>query len=105
VNAPAIRAAAALVLVAALIAAAACHRAEPVEVTFTIEGMHCEGCSAAITQALKQAEGVEAASADHVAGTAAATCRSSDVDPQQLAREIEGLGYTVTSVTVTPAGS
>ena len=103
-NQPMIRKVAAVVFVGTVLVAAACHRAEPVAVAFTIEGMHCEGCSAAITQALEKVDGVEAASADHIAGTALATCRSSEVDPQQLAGEIESLGYTVTSVTVRSAG-
>jgi copper chaperone CopZ len=99
-----IRLALAAVLAVAALAVGGCARTEPVEVAFTVEGMHCESCSAAITQALQQLEGVESATADHAAGTAAATCRSSEVDPERLAAEIEGLGYTVTSVTVTPAG-
>jgi copper chaperone CopZ len=94
----------AAVLAAAVLVIGGCARTEPVEVVFTVEGMHCESCSAAITQALQQLEGVESATADHAAGTAAATCRPREVDPERLTAEIEGLGYTVTSVTVTPAG-
>jgi copper chaperone len=87
------------------VAAGGCRRSEPVEIAFTVEGMHCEGCEAAITQALERVDGVEAASADQAAGIGIATCRSRKVDPQQLAGEIEGLGYTVTSVRVIPNGS
>ena len=95
----------AVFLASAVLAIGGCARSEPVEVAFTVEGMHCESCSSAITQALQQLEGVESATADHAAGTAAAVCRSGEIDPERLAAEIQGLGYTVTSVTVVPAES
>ena len=98
-----IRSTLAAVLAVAVLAVGGCGKAAPVEVAFTVEGMHCESCSAAITQALQQLEGVESATADHAAGTAFATCRSGEVDPARLAAEIEGLGYTVTSTSVESA--
>jgi copper chaperone CopZ len=65
--------------------------------------MTCESCSSAITDALTKVDGVEQATADHVAGTAEAVVTSPAVSPEQLAAEIEGLGYTVTSISTTPA--
>jgi copper chaperone len=84
---------------------AACGRSSTVHTSFTVEGMHCEGCSTAITEALEKVDGVESASADHVTGSAEATYRSPSATPEQLAAEIEGLGYTVTAVKTTPVGS
>jgi copper chaperone CopZ len=79
-----------------------CHRSTTVDVSFTVEGMHCEGCSSAITDALEKVDGVESASADHATGSAKARFRSPGVSVEQLAAEIEGLGYTVTAVKTTP---
>ncbi len=88
-----------VVIVAIL--AAACSRSTTVEASFTVEGMHCESCSSAITEALEKVDGVESASADHATGSAEAVFRSPDATPEQLAAEIEGLGYTVTAVKTT----
>lgn len=82
-----------------------CSRSTSVDATFTVEGMHCESCSSAITEALTRVEGVESASADHVSGSANARFRSPGLSPDELAAEIEGLGYTVTAVKTTPVES
>ncbi len=68
-------------------------------VEFTVEGMTCDHCSAAITAALEGVDGVEHASADHVSGLVEAVVRGRGVSPDELSAEIEGLGYTVTSLT------
>lgn len=68
----------------------------PTRASFTVEGMTCGSCSSAIITALSEMEGVETAAADHVAGTAEAVITSTDITPEQLAAEIEGLGFTVT---------
>jgi len=96
-----------VVAAAALVAivAAGCSRSTTMKASFAVEGMHCESCSAAITDALEKIDGVEVATADHAAGSAEATFRSPEVTPERLEAEIEGLGYTVTSVTTTPIGS
>lgn len=91
----------ALLAVTAL-AAVGCARSTTVEAELTVEGMHCESCSAAITQALTRIDGVETASADHAAGSAEARFRSPEVTPEQLETAIEDLGYTVTSVSLRP---
>lgn len=95
------------VLVAVVLTIAAglisgCNRSTTVDASFTVEGMHCESCSSAITEALEKVEGVESASADHAAGSASARFSSPDVTPDELAAEIEGLGYTVTAVKTSP---
>jgi copper chaperone CopZ len=79
-----------------------CGEAQAVQASFTVEGMTCESCSEAITDTLSKLDGVETASADHIAGTAQAVIVSPDVSPEQLAAEIEGLGYTVTATETAP---
>jgi copper chaperone CopZ len=87
-----------------IVAVAACGRTTTVEASFTVEGMTCESCSSAITDALAKIDGVEQATADHLAGTASAVFRSPAASAEQLANEIEGLGYTVTATTTVPVG-
>jgi copper chaperone CopZ len=77
---------------------AGCGRETPVRTVFTVEGMHCDGCSSAITDALTETDGVEKASADHEEGVAEAVYRPSTVDVEELKAEIEELGYTVTDM-------
>ena len=91
-----------VVLVVAVGMAVGCARSTTVDASFTVEGMHCESCSSAITEALGKVDGVESASADHAMGSAQARFQSPDVSPDQLKAEIEGLGYTVTAVKTTP---
>lgn len=67
------------------------------EASFTIEGMSCESCSNAITETLGRLEGVESVSADHIVGSATVVFLSPVATAEQLASEIESLGYTVTS--------
>ena len=88
------------VAVLVILGSAACRRAELLEISFTVEGMHCDGCSAAITSALEAMDGVVRASADHVTGTADATFTSPPADPDRMSAEIESLGYTVTKIDV-----
>lgn len=101
-RAPAERVLIAVVLIVGAWMVSGCTRSTTVETSFTVEGMHCESCSSAITEALTKVEGVESASADHVSGSASARFRSPGVSPDELAAEIEGLGYTVTAVKTTP---
>lgn len=77
---------------------AGCGRANPVRTVFTVEGMHCDGCSSAITEALSVTDGVEGASADHEKGVAEAVYQPRAVDVEELKAEIEKLGYTVTGM-------
>jgi len=89
-----------IVIIAAMVAG--CSRSTKIQASFTVEGMHCESCSSAITEALEKVDGVESASADHATGSAVASFESPGVSPEQLSAEIEGLGYTVTAVETTP---
>lgn len=73
-----------------------CGGGDSVRTVFTVEGMHCDSCSSAITTALEKTEGVVEASADHEEGTAEAVYHSRQVDAETLEAKIEDLGYTVT---------
>jgi len=75
---------------------------DTVRTTFTVEGMHCGGCSATIVGTLERVDGVLSASADHEKGVAEATYRPRDVSPGELKAEIEKLGYTVTAMDTHP---
>jgi copper chaperone CopZ len=94
-----------VVAVAVMSVGFACTGPTTVRTSFTVEGMHCESCSTAITDALEKVDGVVAASADHDAGRAEATYRSPGATPERLAAEIEGLGYTVVAMSTVPVES
>ncbi len=87
------------IAVVAVVTLAGCSGPEPVRSVFTVEGMHCESCSSAITTALEKTEGVIEAAADHVEGTAEVVYDPRKVEVETLETEIEELGYTVTGVT------
>ena len=67
--------------------------AEPVDLNFAIEGMHCDGCVQAITTAVSAMEGVTACEVSLEEESAKVTA----TDPALSARIIEkinALGYT-----------
>jgi copper chaperone CopZ len=72
------------------------NRPDTVRTVFTIDGMHCDGCSSAITTALEGTQGVIEASADWERGSAEAVYHARRVEIATLEAEIEELGYTVT---------
>jgi len=85
-----------VVVVVWVMVLAGCSGPEPVRSVFTVEGMHCESCSSAITTSLEKTDGVIAASADFVEGTAEVVYDPRKVEVETLEAEIEELGYTVT---------
>ena len=93
----------AVVLILAAAGAGAGVGADVVRTVFTVQGMHCDGCSAAITGALERIDGVIEASADHEAGRAEAVYRPKKVSADELKAAIEKLGYTVTAMETVPA--
>ena len=98
-----------LLAVAALMAAA-CSRPEGespevVRTVFTVSGMHCDSCNAAIAGALQGMDGVLEASADYTKGEAVAVYRPQQVSADALEAEIEKLGYAVTAIAATPVES
>lgn len=58
--------------------------------TIDVDGMACDGCEDAVTDALCDVPGVESATADHEAGTATI---EGDADLDALAAAIEDAGY------------
>ncbi len=68
-----------------------------VEKTMQIEGMMCGHCEAAVKRALEALPGVEAAEADHEAGTALVTLRA-EVPDSALKQAVEAEGYTVVGI-------
>ncbi len=90
---------AAFVLVVGGLTSLGCASPDTVRTHFTVEGMHCDACSSAITTALEKTEGVVEASADHETGTADVVYHARQVEVEALEAEIEGLGYTVTGET------
>lgn len=71
---------------------------DTVRTTFQVTGMHCDGCSSAITATLEKMSGVVEASADHEKGVAEAVYHPRKVEIEELKTEIEKLGYTVTGM-------
>lgn len=81
-----------------ILSLAACGQPETARTVFTVEGMHCEACSSAITSSLEKMDGVGEASADHETGTAEAVYNPGKIEAETLKGEIEELGYTVTGM-------
>lgn len=97
-------------LVLAVVTAAACSppqaKSPELERTvFTVTGMHCDSCNAAIAGTLQGMAGVVQASADYTKGQATAVYRPKQVSAGTLEAAIEKLGYTVTAMTTTPVES
>jgi copper chaperone CopZ len=74
-------------------------RPEVVRTAFVVEGMHCDGCSSAITSTVGKLDGVLEVAADHEAGSAEVVYRPRSVDEEDIKEAIEKLGYTVTGST------
>lgn len=61
------------------------------ELTITVEGMHCGGCEQTVEDALRGVEGVTDAAADREAEEAAV---SGTADVEALVAAVEQAGYT-----------
>ena len=97
----------AVVVMLVALAAVACsppkgESSQAVRTVFTVSGMHCDSCNAAIADALQGTAGVIEASADYMTGEAVAVHRLHEVSAEELKAAIEKLGYTVTAMTTTP---
>ena len=92
-------------LALALLTTAACapkdESPEVVRTVFTVSGMHCDSCNAAIAGALQGKGGVLEASADYTKGEAVAVYRPKQVSADELTAEVDKLGYTVTATSTT----
>lgn len=65
-------------------------------VTFKIEGMHCNGCASTIQALLQRNEGVKKASASFDAGEARVFYDPTVISEGQVASVIEKAGFRVT---------
>lgn len=61
------------------------------DLTITVEGMHCGGCEQTVEDALREVEGVTDAMADREAEQAAISGRA---DLEALVAAVEQAGYT-----------
>lgn len=61
-------------------------------VTFVIEGMHCGGCVARVTNALKKVEGAEVE--DVQIGSARVRIDDSKTTPAQISEAVSRIGFT-----------
>ena len=78
-----------------LLSAASCTPpAEPVTVHYTVDGMHCDGCVAAITGKVTSIEGVSACNISLEGRSADITVNDPAIAPQ-VREAIERLGYKV----------
>ena len=64
-------------------------------VTFTIEGMHCDGCAQNIQSVLERNAGVQKAVASFKEGEARILYDSNAVTDEQLVAAIENSGYQI----------
>jgi len=75
--------------------ALACGPQPPVRTVVAIDGMHCDGCEEAITQAVAALPGVVEVTADHERGEAIVVYRPNEVSEEEITSTIEDLAYTV----------
>ena len=61
----------------------------------TVTGMTCGGCENAVRRAVSKLPGVEAVTADRSANLVGVEFDPSQVTPQAIRAEIEGIGYEV----------
>ena len=96
---------AAAVLVAVVVTALGCARDPVVRTELTVEGMHCDGCEAAITDELAVIEGVETVEADWEAQRVVVRHHELAAPTDTLVASIESLGYTVHGTKTEPVGT
>jgi len=63
------------------------------EQTFTVTGIHCDGCEATIEAGLRRVDGVRDVKADHRAQTIWVRYDEGRLDEQRLADQLERIGY------------
>ncbi|MGH8273590.1 MAG: heavy-metal-associated domain-containing protein [Gammaproteobacteria bacterium] len=68
-------------------------------VTFTIKGMHCQGCAQIIESVLARLEGVQTCSVSYRNGSAQVLFDPVRVRRESLARAVEKAGYRIVAKT------
>lgn len=66
------------------------------EKTFTVEGMSCGHCKAAVEEELNRLFGVERSNADFEHGTVEVAYDEDSVTTEDIRRAVEEAGYTLT---------
>ena len=66
------------------------------EMTFTVEGMSCGHCKAAVEEELNRLSGVERSNADFERGTVEVAYDEDSVTTEDIRRAVEEAGYTLT---------
>ncbi len=64
------------------------------EQTFTVTGIHCDGCEATIETGLRRLDGVRAVKADRRAQTIWVRFDERRLDEDRLAEQLDRIGYT-----------
>lgn len=65
------------------------------EVELRVEGMHCQGCANALTNALRRRDGVLDAHVSHTERRARIRYDEARTDPSRLREAVERAGYLV----------
>jgi copper ion binding protein len=96
----------AAMLLCAALSLVAC-RSEPkvMQVEIAVEGMSCESCVQGITHEVGRLEGVQSVEVDLATSTAVVVYAEGSVDPDELEKTIETLGYAATPGSPTIAES
>lgn len=63
--------------------------------TYKVKGMHCASCSAIIEKTLKKIDGVQSVEANYGTETAKISFDTSKINPHELSKKIEHLGYSL----------
>jgi len=69
-----------------------------VEVTFSVEGMTCDGCENAIMKSVESLEGIAEVNSSHEEGWTKVSYDKSVADVQEIEQKIADAGYTVTGL-------
>lgn len=64
------------------------------EQTFTVTGIHCDGCEANIETGLRRLDGVGDVKADHQEQTIWVRFDEQRLDEQRLAEQLDRIGYS-----------
>jgi copper chaperone CopZ len=64
------------------------------EQTFTVTGIHCDGCEANIESGLRRLDGVRDVNADHREQTIWVRFDERRLDEQRLAEQLDRIGYS-----------
>ena len=64
------------------------------EETFTVTGIHCDGCEASIEAGLRRLDGVRDVKADHREQTIWVRFDEERLDERRLADQLERIGYS-----------